>query len=205
MGETEGSRMFLAMDTKTEGNPIFIFDYEDPVLFPVADSFDEFLKKLTNVDTDFEERFTPEDKNKINGNSKKITSDILKKYSSVGEFFFGVALVEKDGKFGYLNLDGKEITPIEWDEAESFEEGFGRVRKGKYWGLMDVSGKMVLKPEYDSLILWDGKTLTFSTINQKGRLAEFEVSLRRDPVKIGTENLIKGHKIKKAPVHSDFL
>lgn len=40
-------------------------------------------------------------------------------YNSLGSFDYGTAVVEKDGKYGYLGMDDKALTAIHFDEAEA--------------------------------------------------------------------------------------
>lgn len=50
------------------------------------------------------------------------------KYEWVGEFFNGLLLVKNGGKFGYVNLQGMEVIPIQYSDATSFNEyGFAYV------------------------------------------------------------------------------
>ena len=48
-------------------------------------------------------------------------------------------------KYGYLDKNGKQIIPYQWDEAGDFSEGLARVKgsNGK-WGFIDKTGKLVI-------------------------------------------------------------
>lgn len=65
--------------------------------------------------------FRVENKEKLNG---MITSDgewiIQPKYDSIGHFRVGVARVCLNKKYGYINMDGKEVIPLQYDEASDF-------------------------------------------------------------------------------------
>ena len=41
-----------------------------------------------------------------------------------------IAVVGKDGKYGYINREGVEITPLKYDRAMVFYWGAGRVQLG---------------------------------------------------------------------------
>lgn len=45
------------------------------------------------------------------------------KYHYIGDFSEGRAKVRFDKKYGFVNLDGKEIVECVWDYAEDFKDG----------------------------------------------------------------------------------
>ena len=59
-------------------------------------------------------------------------------------------LVMRNGKYGYLDPDGKEIIPCQFDRAGLFKDGRTYVAKGDKWGIIDRSGKAILPIEYDN-------------------------------------------------------
>jgi hypothetical protein len=74
---------------------------------------------------------------------EKIESQVLlptsnknwrKKYDYVASFFEGRACVKKNGKWGYVDLDGREIIPLTYDEARPFFKGRARVKKKREMG-----------------------------------------------------------------------
>jgi len=56
--------------------------------------------------------------------------------------------VDKNGKTGYIDHNGKLIIPFKFDEARGFSEGLAPVRIGEDWGYIDASGKIVVKPRF---------------------------------------------------------
>jgi len=60
--------------------------------------------------------------------------------------------VTKDGKYGFLDLSGKEIVPFIYDDANSFHEGLASVCRNGKWGCIDKSGKDVILPDFDTAI-----------------------------------------------------
>ena len=64
-----------------------------------------------------------------------------KEYASVNELSCGLSLVEKDGKHGYVNKDGKIIIPIIYGEAMNFAEGKAGVSADGKWGFIDSTGQ----------------------------------------------------------------
>jgi hypothetical protein len=61
-----------------------------------------------------------------------------KEYGSVNEIACGLSLVEKDGKHGYVNKDGKVVIAITYDEGMNFAEGKAGIRIDNKWGLLIV-------------------------------------------------------------------
>lgn len=57
--------------------------------------------------------------------------------------------VKKNGKWGYINKEGKLITKLQFDWAEDFRDGMARVKKlnlfhlfgGSNWGYISKRGK----------------------------------------------------------------
>lgn len=61
-----------------------------------------------------------------------------------------VLKVEKDGKYGLINFDGKEITAIDYEEitaVSGIENSFKIKKDGKY-GIVDNEGKIIVEAKY---------------------------------------------------------
>ena len=82
-------------------------------------------------------------------NRKKIQPDY--DYRDTYEEYYGVAVVGKDGKFGYINNRGVEITPPKYDCALRFHWDVGRVQLNGKWGLVNKQGKEITPPVYDEI------------------------------------------------------
>jgi hypothetical protein len=63
----------------------------------------------------------------------------------------GIAVAGKNGKFGYVGRNGKEITPLKYDKAMRFYWNIGRVCLNCKWGLVDRSGKEITPLIYDEI------------------------------------------------------
>jgi hypothetical protein len=58
-------------------------------------------------------------------------------------FSDGLAAVQVDGKYGYINQKGEKIIPPIYEIAFYFKEGFAYVSyKGK-WGIIDKKGHVI--------------------------------------------------------------
>lgn len=68
-----------------------------------------------------------------------------------------IALIKKDGKYGYINDKGQYIAEPIYTEAFSFSEGLAPVKVGEKWGYLDKTGKMLISPQYDyANWFWEG-------------------------------------------------
>lgn len=68
-------------------------------------------------------------------------------YEAASDFQDGFAVVKKDGRYGYLRLDGTEIAPV-YKEARYFKDGFAPVKDGK-WGVINEKGETAVPFLYD--------------------------------------------------------
>ena len=57
----------------------------------------------------------------------------------------GLAEVEKDGKWGYIDEKGEEVISCQYDDVGSFtENGLAAVQKGDTWSYIDTTGEEVI-------------------------------------------------------------
>jgi hypothetical protein len=63
----------------------------------------------------------------------------------------GIAVVGKDGKFGYVRQNGEEITPLKYDKVMRFYWDVGKVCINGKWGLVDMSGAAITPLIYDEI------------------------------------------------------
>ncbi|MCC5944199.1 MAG: WG repeat-containing protein [Bernardetiaceae bacterium] len=84
-----------------------------------------------------------------NVDDKKPQTDF--KYDKILPFYDERALVQRKGKFGFLDLDGKEHIATIYDHAESFRAEAAIVRKGKNYGLINIKGDKILALSYDEI------------------------------------------------------
>jgi WG containing repeat len=72
------------------------------------------------------------------------------RFDWAGKFHQGLALVLKDGKFGYIDLSGKFIIPPTFEAAGSFSEGVAPALDSvsQKWGYIDKSGHFVIAPRF---------------------------------------------------------
>lgn len=99
------------------------------------------------------------------------------RYDYVGSFVDGLALVGKDGKWGFINTDGQEQIPLRYDDLNPFSEGLADVRLGGKWGFVNAEGKVVIPIKYEFVYPFeDGKAYVQSEdwhyIDKQGRRIE---------------------------------
>ena len=67
------------------------------------------------------------------------------KYDDVSHFEEGLAAVELNGKWGFIDRSGKEVVPPKYDFVAHFEkDGLAEVRLNGKWGFIDRTGKEIL-------------------------------------------------------------
>lgn len=71
------------------------------------------------------------------------------KYDYVNNYSCGLVLVEKDGKYGYVDTKGVEVVPCNFEVARSFSEEVALVRMNGKYGYIDLKGNYIVQPSYD--------------------------------------------------------
>ena len=67
--------------------------------------------------------------------------------SSEEIFSEGLQTLSKDGLCGFINEQGQEATPFEWDYCENFHNGLAYVEKDGRMAYIDHAGAVVWKEE----------------------------------------------------------
>ena len=75
----------------------------------------------------------------------------MKKYDYIGTFVEDFAKVELNGKYGFINQKGEEITPLKYDWASSFKEGFATIELNRKYGFINQ--------DYEAYFFAKGKKL----------------------------------------------
>ena len=110
----------------------------------------------------------------INGKGEELS----KVYDEIGRFVDGLALVKLNNKYGFIDMTGKEIIPIQYSEAMQFGDGLAPVKINDKWGYIDKTNKLVISAEYDTVSPFDkgyarvSKNSKYFTINTKNRIIE---------------------------------
>ena len=64
---------------------------------------------------------------------------------------YGLAIVEKDGKFGVIQADSTIKIPIEYDYIFGFKNAVSLLIKAGKYGAMDTTGTIIVPVEYDDV------------------------------------------------------
>ena len=88
---------------------------------------------------------------------------------SIGNFYYGLALVFKNGKAGFINSSGNYIVNPIYSDAQPYSESLAAVKNtnGK-WGFVDTAGNTVIACQYDnvsSFINGFASVMTGDTVN----------------------------------------
>lgn len=75
-------------------------------------------------------------------------------YLLKGEFVDGVAIANKKGKYGRINVKDEVVTAFEFDNIEMGVDLIPAEQEG-LWGLFKEDGEVIVKPEYSSLVSGD--------------------------------------------------
>lgn len=63
----------------------------------------------------------------------------------------GLARFEDHGLWGFVNADGDEAIPAQYEDSNGFSEGLAAVKVDGLWGFIDVNGTMVIKPQFEGV------------------------------------------------------
>ena len=90
----------------------------------------------------------------------------------IEEFSDGLALIEMDGKFGYISNQGKIVIPLVYDSAESFSEGYAVVKRDGVTSIINKQGEIAFK-DTDKLSI-KGKMVVNGVVMIKSKGSNFD-------------------------------
>ena len=68
---------------------------------------------------------------------------IAPQFSYAADFSEGLAVVQQNGRYGYINPQGEWIVEPQYANAGRFSEGHARVQIGPRWGFIDAEGTVL--------------------------------------------------------------
>ena len=132
--EEIGQRMGQVEEVKTP-EPIKITESVDTVLHD------------TSAETRLHESVAP-----LKHPIVKLTPELIEavhKYGKIEPFCEGYAKVERNGKYGFINIDGIEVVPCQYDCAWDFSGGLAPVELNDKRGFVNTDGVEVIPCQYD--------------------------------------------------------
>lgn len=69
-------------------------------------------------------------------------------YDIQNDYYNGLALVKKDGKWGYIDKNRHVKIPLIYDAANNFTDKIVKVKKDNLWGYINTSGEEVIPVDY---------------------------------------------------------
>ncbi len=69
----------------------------------------------------------------------------------VAKFSDDLAVLEKNGKYGFIDKNGNEALPFNFEFAADFSEGLAAVKKNGKWTFIDKNGTTISPFQYDSV------------------------------------------------------
>ena len=72
------------------------------------------------------------------------------------EFSEGLAAVQFQDKWGYIDKNGMSVIPFTYDQAMSFSEGLAAIKENDKWGFIDPKGAIVVSAQYKSVQPFSG-------------------------------------------------
>lgn len=129
---------------------------------------------------------------------------VIPTYDDVSDFSEGLAAVEIDKKWGYIDKSGKIVISATYKDAMKFSEGLAGVRTKEGWGFINKSGELVIKHRYKEIrefkdgIAAVNKDGFWGAIDSEGKQA---IPFEYDDVRSLSEGLavaVKGEYVKDA-------
>lgn len=103
----------------------------------------------------------------------KVSEDLAKatqRYDRLYGFHEGLARVEKDKRFGFIDKLGKEIIPCKYDDADDFYNGLAVVKIGEKKGAINQDDKFAIPCIYKYLEIFKDSTVRASLDDKEGLL-----------------------------------
>lgn len=113
-----------------------------------------FVDRKGNIIIDFQ---YPQDRRRVFDNILKLNADSLDAlpkatYRNVGFFYEGLASIQKDSLFGFINSKNEIVIEPIYKGVRHFSEGLaGATLDGEKWGFINKEGVFIIEPKYFSV------------------------------------------------------
>ncbi len=98
----------------------------------------------------------------VNPKGKKVKCE---PFTFANRFSEGLALVEKDLKFGYVDSTGKVVIDYQFYDAGPFVEGVAYASKNGKYGYINKTGEFIIGPQFDLAYPFKGEYATVKKMN----------------------------------------
>jgi S-layer homology domain/WG containing repeat len=76
---------------------------------------------------------------------------VVKPQDSIATFAEGLAAVEVNGKYGYVDVAGNAVIAPQFEEVGAFSQGLAPVKVGEQWGYIDRTGNIMIASQFASV------------------------------------------------------
>ena len=125
---------------------------------------DELITKESRIVIDMQESFGEQIDFKSHKNWKDeepfTKREQFGKYDEIYNFHEGRACVRRNGKYGYIDIFGKEVVECKYDFADPFQEGLALVKEEDKYKFIDMGGRVAF--EVDGNLEFYGDKCGFS-------------------------------------------
>jgi hypothetical protein len=97
------------------------------------------------------------------------------RYDFIGPFNYNRAVVMINGKYAYVDQNGKELTRFKYDSAKEFKDGFALVKRDQKWAFINLDCIEITPFKYDKIEYFVGDNASveldgkISIINKSGK------------------------------------
>lgn len=92
-------------------------------------------------------------------------------YDGISEFSQGLAITQKDGKFGVITLEGIELIPPTYKYITAFKNGYATVYKDNTAGILNRKGVLVVPFDYKDISFVRGEYAIANKDNKYGLIS----------------------------------
>ena len=142
--------------------------------------FPHYILKKDNkfgiVDITYKKTIIPCEYEEINKAFQRSSDEVVgfAEWGYLYRSFVVIYRVKKDGKYGFIDRTGKEVTPCIYENASDFEGFIAKVKKDGLWGCIDEKGKEVVPCIYeyvntDSVFVMVRKNNKFGYVDKEGK------------------------------------
>ena len=126
----------------TKGEKVIEYKFDDACNFSKGLAEVQINNKTYKVNINGDFIVLDENKNRI---------EISRDFDCVSNFKEHLALAVKYDKYGFVNIEGKEIIECKFDEANDFNEGLASVKRDGKWGFINIRGEQVIECKFDDV------------------------------------------------------